>query len=125
MIGPVRGSTSQMVYLGLGAAGVPIFAGAAGGAAVLSGPTAGYLLGFVVAPLIVGRWIGTGADYRRTLIVFFAGALAILTLGVLHLAVFYTGDLAAAVRVGLLPFVPGDIIKVLAAASIYCGYRRL
>lgn len=125
LIGAGRGTASQMVYLGLGVAGVPLFAGASAGLAVLAGPTGGYLLGFIVAPIIVGRCMGARAGFARALVVFSVGAAAILTLGVIHLAVFYTGDLWAAARVGLFPFVLGDALKVLAAASVYCTYRRL
>ena len=125
LIGPGRGSLSQMVYVSLGAAGVPLFAGTAAGLAVLSGPTGGYLLGFVLAPLIVGRLIGDRPDFHWKLLVFAIGALTILILGTLHLALFYTGDLWTAVRVGLLPFIPGDIAKVLSAASICSAWNRL
>jgi biotin transport system substrate-specific component len=125
LIGPARGTASQVTYLGMGLAGAPIFAAGAAGVTALSGPTGGYLLGFAVAPVIVARCIGTRRGFVRALLGFSAGALAILALGVAHLAVLYTHDLATAVRVGFLPFVPGDALKVLAAASIYCGYRRL
>jgi biotin transport system substrate-specific component len=125
LIGPGTGSLSQLMYLGLGVAGLPLFAGATAGIAVLAGPTGGYLLGFILAPAIVGRWIGRGTDYGRTLMTFAAASFAILALGVVHLALFYTHDFPMAVRVGFLPFLPGDALKVFAAASIYAAYRRL
>ncbi len=125
LIGPGRGALSQVVYMSVGIAGVPLFAGAGTGMSVLSGPTGGYLLGFVIAPVIVGRWVERRADFSWRLLVFSVGALVILVLGVLHLALFYTGSFPAAVRLGLLPFIPGDIAKVFAAASIYTAYHRL
>lgn len=125
LIGSNRGLASQMVYLGMGISGVPLFAGGVSGFAVISGPTGGYLLGFAAAAFVVGRWIGARARFARAIAVFSAGALVILILGTLHLALFYTHDLWAAARVGLLPFLPGDAAKVIAAASIYCSYRRL
>lgn len=125
LVGPRVGSLSQLAYVGLGFAGVPLFAGACAGAAVLAGPTGGYLLGFVLAPAIVGRWVGDGANYRRSLFAFGAAAVAILALGTIHLAIFYTRDLSTAVAAGFLPFLPGDALKVMAAASIYGAWRRL
>jgi biotin transport system substrate-specific component len=93
--------------------------------AVLAGPTGGYLAGFVVAAVFVGSFIGRRTEVWWGFIVFFFGSLIILSLGVLHLTLFYTRDLGDALRVGLLPFLPGDVLKALAAVSIYRSYRGL
>jgi len=124
LAGPARGLLSQSIYVFGGVLGVPLFAGSMTGLAVLAGPTGGYLLGFVVAPLLIGRLINRRTGFRWTLFVFSLGSLAILSLGVLHLALFTAGDLSAALRMGILPFVVGDAAKTLAAASIYGSYRR-
>ena len=124
-IGSFRGFLSQALYVTGGMFGVPLFAGAAAGFAVLSGPTGGYLAGFVVAPFVVGSLIGRRRGFAWTLLVFSAASLLILALGVIHLALFYTRNIWTAFQVGFLPFLAGDAAKVFAAASIYKSYTRL
>ena len=123
MLGPRLGSLGQWFYVGLGAIGLPLFAGGASGPGVIAGPTGGYLLGFLVAPIVVGKLI----ERRRSLwwppLIFWLGSLTILGLGVAHLTLFYTHDLWGALGVGYAPFVVGDILKILAAASIYRSYK--
>ncbi len=125
LLGKRLGSLSQSVYLGLGAMGVPLFAGSLAGLGVLAGPTGGYLIGFAVAPLFVGSLIGRKTQTWWSILVFSSGALVILSMGVLHLTLFYTHNLADSLRVGCLPFLPGEILKVLAAVSIYRSYRGI
>jgi len=123
--GPALGALSQGLYLAGGVFGVPLLAGSVAGLAVLGGPTGGYLVGFAVAAWMVGRFIGKRSGFGWSVLVFGAGSALILTLGVLHLALFTTGDFSAAFQLGALPFLPGDAAKTLAAASIYGSYRRL
>jgi biotin transport system substrate-specific component len=125
VLGRRLGSLSQSVYLGLGAIGAPIFAGSLAGLGVLAGPTGGYLIGFAVAPLFVGSLIGRRTEAWWSAAVFSIGTLIILALGVLHLTLFYTHSLADSLRVGCLPFLPGDMLKVVAAVSIYRSYRGI
>jgi biotin transport system substrate-specific component len=119
LVGSRCGTLSQVLYVGAGLFGLPVFAGAAAGLAVLTGPTGGYLAGFVVAPLFVGRLIKRSRRLWWQLLVFYLGSMIILALGVIHLSVFYTHDLKQALGVGYLPFIPGDVLKILAATSIY------
>jgi biotin transport system substrate-specific component len=125
VLGRRFGALSQSLYLGFGAMGVPVFAGSLAGLGILAGPTGGYLIGFVVAPLFVGALIGRKTQLWWSFLVFSIASLIILLLGVLHLTLFYTHNLTDSLRVGYLPFVPGDVLKVLAAVSIYRSYRGL
>jgi biotin transport system substrate-specific component len=124
-IGSRNGSLSQIIYLGLGAAGLPVFAGHLGGWGVLSGPTGGYLVSFLIVPWLVGRLLRRSGTVGWHLFVFTAGTAVIFLLGVTHLAVFYTHDWYSALRLGLLPFLPGAVFKVIAATSITRAYRAL
>jgi biotin transport system substrate-specific component len=124
LVGSFRGWLSQTLYVTAGSFGLPVFAGTVGGLAVLSGPTGGYIVGFVVAPLVVGKLISARKGFAWSVFVFTLGSLLILALGVLHLAFFYTPNLWTAIQVGLLPFLAGDAAKIFAAASIYSSYRR-
>jgi biotin transport system substrate-specific component len=123
--GPALGALSQGLCLAGGVPGVPLLAGSVAGLAVLSGPTGGYLVGFVAAAWFVGRFIGRRPGFGWRVFVFGTGSALILALGVLHLALFTAADFPTALRLGFLPFVPGDAAKTLAAASIYGSYRRL
>jgi biotin transport system substrate-specific component len=118
-IGRGWGTVSQALYVTLGAAGLPVFAGGATGLGVLSGVTGGYLVGFLVTPWVVGALLPRSDRVAWQALVFLVGKLLILTLGVLHLALFFGYDLASALAVGALPFIPGAVFKIIAAVSIH------
>ncbi|MFQ5690236.1 MAG: biotin transporter BioY [Gemmatimonadota bacterium] len=108
LLGPRLGAASQVMYVMAGVAGLPAFA-AGGGPAYLLGPTGGYLLAFPVAAALAGAVAGRGS-WRWSA----AGA-------VLGLAVIYAGGVGwlsvtlgmeAAFRLGALPFLPGDVLKL-------------
>lgn len=115
-LGAHRGAASLALYLVQGMLGLPVFAGGAGGLAYLSGPTGGYLVGFVCAALVVGWLAERGRDrrFRSAIFVFLAGEAVIYLFGVpwLGLHIGFEKALAA----GLFPFLAGDAVKLLAAA---------
>ena len=124
-IGGRYGTLSQILYVGMGAAGVPVFAGHLGGLSVFAGPTGGYLLSFLIVPYLVSRLMGRLPTLRRQVFAFSVGTGLIFVLGVSHLAVIYTSDLSLALRLGMLPFIPGAIFKIFAATSITRSYQAL
>lgn len=116
-LGAKRGAASMAFYIALGAFGLPIFAGGASGMAYLSGATLGYLIGFVVSAYVVG-WLaerGLERNIRTSVIPFLAGTVIIYACGVSWLAVIF-GSFGKALAAGLVPFVVGDVIKLVAAA---------
>jgi len=117
--GARKGSLSQALYLAGGAAGLPVFAGSAGGLSVLAGPTGGYLAGFMIAPLIVGSLLPLRRGLFWSVACFSLGALSILALGTVHLAVFLHQDWTRAFLLGVVPFLPGEALKVTLAAGLY------
>jgi len=121
VLGRNWGGISQALYVSLGIAGIPWFAGFKGGFAVLQGPTMGYLLGFVLAAFLVGFLIDRyiGARYFVTLfpILLFAN-LCIYTLGILWLSLMYPPDIYGLLAIGVIPFIPGDLAKILAVSAI-------
>jgi biotin transport system substrate-specific component len=125
IVGSRYGVLSQFLYVGIGALGLPVFAGGLAGAGVIAGPTGGYLLSFLVAPVVVSRLIQRGNSLAWQFATFTIGTMIIFVLGVSHLAAFYTHDIGNALRVGFLPFVPGAILKIVAAVSIYRSYSAL
>jgi biotin transport system substrate-specific component len=112
------GGATVLAYLAEGALGLPVFAGGAG-LAYMSGPTGGYLLGFLVAAALVGALAQRGWD-RSPLTTFLAMLLGIVTIYLFGLAWLATivGSLGKAVSVGALPFLFGDLVKALAATAI-------
>ncbi len=116
VLGPRLGAASQVVYVLLGAVGVPVFAGPSGGLQVLLGPTGGYLFGFVFAAAAAGALRGSRPDARRAMVAAAVGAVLIYVAGVLWLAFPIGMGLTRAVAVGVLqPFLVGDAVKVVIA----------
>lgn len=124
-VGRAYGTLGQALYIGAGALGIPVFAGGAAGLGILAGPTGGYLASFIVAPFVVAVLLGGSGSIVRQTLAFVAGTLVIFAAGVGHLALFYTHDLTLALRVGLLPFLPGAAFKIVAAVSIHRSYQSL
>jgi biotin transport system substrate-specific component len=139
MLGPALGMSSVMGYLAIGALGAPVFHGGLGGVVVIAGPTGGYLLGFIPAAFIMG-WAARLAGGRvpaarfhtrlRRMVVLAAGALVasavIYLIGVPWLSLATGLGLERAVRVGLVPFLLGDLLKVaVAVGAVYLGGRAL
>lgn len=122
LLGPRLGAASMGVYLALGAAGLPVFAPVgAPGLARLIGPTGGYLLAYPVAAAAAGMLVADARSWLRLLAGLAVGLLVIHVGGVVQLAVL-GGDVGTALRLGSVPFLPGDIIKVLLAGLVV---RRL
>jgi biotin transport system substrate-specific component len=119
------------VYLFLGAVGLPVFSGGTGGIGHLIGPTGGYLLSYLPAVLLIS-FIGDGGRRQGTdhrppagsrsfpldLLALSAGALVIFAIGVPWLKLTAGMSWNTAIGTGMLPFLPGDALKVAAAAFI-------
>jgi biotin transport system substrate-specific component len=118
--GPVAGAGALLLYLGLGAAGLPVFAGGMSGLPYLLGPTAGYLFAFPLAAWVTGRVAGD--TLGRAALAALLGLLVIHAGGVSWLAL-QTGDSAAALRLGSLPFLASGVVKVGLAAGIIRSLR--
>lgn len=119
-LGAERAVISQVLYIALAVAGMPVLAGGASGGETVIGATGGYLIGFVVASYVVGKIAERGATHKSksTVLAYVAGSLVIYTLGATWLA-HYTGNtIAWAIANGVIPFLVGDAIKALAAGAV-------
>jgi biotin transport system substrate-specific component len=123
-LGARLGMASQLLYLALGIAGLPLFAASPAlpqGAARLFGPTGGYLMAYPFAAFVAGYFAQRGFDrrYFTSVIAMTAGLCVVFAFGVTWLA-FGTPHvgLSAAIASGLVPFIPADIVKLLIAATI-------
>ena len=126
LLGSRRGALAVLAYIAQGLAGLPVFAGGAAGLARLFGPTGGYLVGFVAAAFLVGWLAERGWDRRfgTTLAAMTLGNLVIYGVGAVWLAVF-VGGLSRAWSLGVLPFLPGDALKIVLAAVLLPGGWKL
>ena len=126
-LGLRAGAASQLLYLALGAFGMPFFAGGSSGWEVLAGPTVGYLIGFVAAASVVGRLAEAKADRRALTAVpaFVVGSLTIYLCGVTGLMITTGMGLGEAIVAGVLPFLIGDAIKAgLAGLLLPAVWKR-
>lgn len=124
MLGRRWGTFSQTIYLILGATGVPFFVAGSWGFAHIVGPTGGYLLGFVFAAYVVGKILSRRDSMFSIIIALVCGELIILLSGAAWLWVGLHFSLRGAFYLGVLPFIPGDAIKLTAAALICKNYFR-
>ncbi len=123
-LGARRGAAAAALYLLEGGAGLPVFAGGAAGAAILLGPTGGYLLGFPVAAAVCGALAERGWDRTpaRAFAAMLISGAPIFALGLLGLSRF--APARTLLLQGLWPFLPGEIVKCAAAAGLLpLGWR--
>jgi biotin transport system substrate-specific component len=118
----------MMIYLVLGAAGLPVFAGLSGGTAVLLGPTGGYLFGFLGASLLGGfvarkRSSRRGADTIKVSASALVSLLVIYGLGVAWLMNSLSLTIYQGLAFGAIPFIPVDILKAVVAVPIAVRLR--
>ena len=126
LLGSRRGSLCLLAYLAEGISGLPVFAGGMAGPARLVGPTGGYLVGFIAAAFLTGLLAERGWDRRvtTTLLAMLLGNAAIYAFGLPWLARFVGGERVLAL--GLLPFIPGDFLKlILATMFLPSGWKLL
>lgn len=125
VLGSRRALIAQILYLAEGAVGLPVFAEGGAGLAVFAGPTAGYLVAFPIAAWITGALAERGWDRRfaTMLAAMLLASTVVFALGLAWLARFLPGE--RLLGAGLLPFVPGDLIKsTLAAVAFPAAWRR-
>lgn len=109
LYGRKLGTATILSYVAAGSLGAPIFAG--GKAGSLFSPTGGYILGYIVATIILGYLADRGVtkSYVKTILSLTLSSAIILTLGSLVLSLFVPGK--NAFMIGVLPFLPGDALK--------------
>ena len=109
-VGRFRATAGLLLYLGLGLAGAPIFA-------TSFGVTLGYLLGFVAVPSIVTR-------FRNPAVGLIVGSLVVYATGATWLCLSLGRSPFEAFMLGVVPFFPGDVLKVVAAYRVAAWLRR-
>ena len=119
LLGPAWGAACIGVYLLIGLAGLPVFSKGGSGIGHLFGPTGGYLIGYLPAALVTaGISKGMGKKMSGDIIAMVVGSLIVYAAGVPWLKTATAMTYQKALAVGMYPFIPGDIIKIIIAAFI-------
>ncbi|MCR5269133.1 MAG: biotin transporter BioY [Lachnospiraceae bacterium] len=116
VLGTKLGLIATALYILIGLVGIPVFSGFSGGVAKLLGPTGGYIIGYLFVALFTGLF----ADHFEEKIFMHAAGMVLGTvicylLGTIWLAETADIGFKAALAAGVLPFIPADIVKILAA----------
>jgi biotin transport system substrate-specific component len=124
LLGGAAGALSQGIYLLLGLVGLPVFAGGAG---ALFGPTGGYLWGFVLGAYIIGRLWERSArpSFRKGVLSMAAGLVVLYGLGLVQLAMVAGISFRQGLVVGVLPFLPGEALKVIGTTLLARRIRQV
>ena len=128
VLGMKLGTLSCLIYLLLGLVGLPVFSGGSAGAAKLFGPTGGYLVGYLFLALIAGAFVGRYTENKWKSIAFAAlgmvlGTMVLYALGTAWLAYSAGMDFQAALWAGVIPFIPGDLVKMVIAVLLGSAVR--
>lgn len=119
VLGMKSGTISFIIYLLLGAIGVPVFSSFRGGLQVLAGPTGGYLIGFIFLALIMGFALD---HFNRKLVPTIIGMIIGMTVcyafGTVWLAKLLSLSFKEGLMMGVIPYLPGDAAKIIIAAIV-------
>lgn len=125
LLGTKDGTISYLIYLLLGAAGLPVFSGYQGGLAKLAGPTGGYLAGFILMALIAGfimeRW---HAHTVITILGMIVSMAAAYLFGTVWFVLQMQCDTGYALATCVYPFLPVDLVKILAVSVVGRAIRN-
>ena len=118
VLGPKLGVLSVLSYLFMGVVGLPFFASGSYGLLYFKGVTGGYLIGFLLTSLTVGYFSKKGLfkNFFISNILFLIGLIPTFIIGILWLGNLVGFD--KALNLGLYPFVPGEVLKVILASSL-------
>lgn len=126
LLGIKRAVISQLVYVLIGAVGLPVFAGFKGGVGALTGPTGGYIIGYVLAAgavaLITAVW---NKKLPALIVSMLAGLVICYAFGTAWFVISSGTNLLAALSSCVFPFLPGDALKIAAAAALCLRLKRV
>ena len=119
VLGMKLGTLSVLIYILLGAVGIPVFTGFSGGLGKLMGPTGGYIVGYIFLALICGFFIDHFSDNLILQVVgFVLGTTVLYLFGTLWMMYLTERSFLEALGLCVTPFIPGDIAKLIVAIAI-------
>ncbi len=117
ILGWKKGTISYLIYLLIGLVGVPVFSAFTSGPAKLLGPTGGYLIGFIFLAIISGLFIEkSGGNIFMYILGMVLGTLVCYAFGTIWLAYQANMDFVKALWAGVIPYLPGDAVKIIIGA---------
>lgn len=128
VLGPWRGAASMALLLVAVAAGLPLLAGGRGTISVFVSPTVGYLIGWLVAPVVIGYLVGARPTWWRVALGTAVGGIGVVYLFGIPFQAWLTDLTLGETLITSLVFLPGDLIKVVLATlitmALYKAYPR-
>jgi biotin transport system substrate-specific component len=119
VLSPIQAFIAVGVYILLGLVGIPVFSGGTSGIGVLAGPTGGYLIGFLIGAVVISIIRNNKDNILRMAIAGAAGGIVVVYLtGVFWLSQVKGLDIIKAFSLGAVPFIPGDIFKLIVAVIV-------
>jgi len=127
ILGPRGGAMSQVIYLLMGCVGIPVFSGFSAGPGALIGPTGGFLIGFIPASMLCGLYIRKypGAHAPGIFLAGFAALVLMYLPGTLWLSLYLSSGVHKALATAVIPFLPGDLIKLILCTLMVMKMRTL
>lgn len=108
-----------LLYIFLGAFGLPVFSGGTGGFGKLFGPTGGFIIGFLVIAPLISYLKGKNNSFKRYLFVtIFVGMIVLYAVGAVYMSIVQKISIIAALSVAVFPFIFGDILKCFLSSFI-------
>lgn len=125
ILGPKYGTLSILTYVLLGGFGAPVFAGFSGGFGRITGPTGGYIIGYILATFIVGLITKKlGYNWWKLVIAMVVGLTACYIVGTAWFMYITGNSLAASMTYCVIPFLPGDVVKISLATVLTIRLRK-
>ncbi|WP_425446313.1 biotin transporter BioY [Dethiothermospora halolimnae] len=130
ILGSKKGALSQLVYILLGAIGIPVFSEFSGGLHILAGITGGYIWGFPIAAYIIGKVVeiykGDSTyvhvvSYTCSLLI---GIAVIYTLGTLQFSLLNDMTFMQSLKLAVIPFIPADLFKIGLAVPMSISVKK-
>lgn len=119
VLGPKSGTISVVIYILLGLVGLPVYAGWSAGAGVIAGPTGGYLFGYLIISFCTGIFISkTNRRVFNTVLGMVLGTIGCYIIGTIWLGLQLNLGVKGALFAGVIPFLLGDIFKIILATII-------
>lgn len=135
LLGPKYGPLSQIVYIFIGAIGLPVFSNYQGGLGVLAGPTGGFLIGYIVGALVIGLILrnpnkqakqntSSALTVIKIILACIAGMVTYFALGTIWFMIVTNTGIWASLVACVFPFLIGDAVKITAATILILKLRN-
>lgn len=118
VLGYKKALVACLLYIIIGAIGIPVFANFSGGIGILSGPTGGYIIGYIPMIIVSGLLIEKYPNRLIHIIAMIIGTALCYALGTVWFCFVMNSSLASAMAICVIPFIPFDLIKIIIVALI-------